>query len=102
KLNIEVKIPRKPLIVKDRAFELFPHQVEAIESWRKADYNGLFKLATGSGKTFTSISAMVELYEERHKNGNATFVIISVPYIELANQWVKELAPFNVIPIQCY
>lgn len=102
KLNIEVKTPRKPLIVKDRAFELFPHQVEAIESWRKADYNGLFKLATGSGKTFTSISAMVELYEERHKNGNATFVIISVPYIELANQWVKELAPFNVVPIQCY
>jgi len=102
KLNIELKIPRKPLIVKDRAFELFPHQVEAIESWRKADYNGLFKLATGSGKTFTSISAMVELYEERHKNGNGTFVIISVPYIELANQWVKELAPFNVIPIQCY
>ncbi|MCP5821409.1 DEAD/DEAH box helicase family protein, partial [Klebsiella pneumoniae] len=65
-------------------------------------YNGLFKLATGSGKTFTSISAMVELYEERHKNGNATFVIISVPYIELANQWVKELAPFNVVPVQCY
>lgn len=102
KLNIEVKTPHKPLMVKGRAFELFPHQVDAIESWRKADYNGLFKLATGSGKTFTSISAMVELYEERHKNGNATFVIISVPYIELANQWVTELAPFNVVPIQCY
>lgn len=102
KLNIETKTPRKPLKVKGRSFELFPHQIEAIDSWRKADYNGLFKLATGSGKTFTSISAMVELYEERHKNGNATFVIISVPYIELANQWVKELAPFNVIPVQCY
>lgn len=102
KLNIETKTPRKPLKVKGRSFELFPHQIEAIDSWRKADYNGLFKLATGSGKTFTSISAMVELYEERHKNGDATFVIISVPYIELANQWVKELAPFNVIPIQCY
>jgi superfamily II DNA or RNA helicase len=102
KLNIEAKTPRKPLIVKGRSFELFPHQVEAINSWRKADFNGLFKLATGSGKTFTSISAMVELYEERHKNGDATFVIISVPYIELANQWVKELAPFNVVPVQCY
>lgn len=102
KLNIEAKIPRKPLMVKGKAFELFPHQVEAIESWRKADYNGLFKLATGSGKTFTSISALVELYEERHKNGEATFSIISVPYVELANQWVKELAPFNIVPIQCY
>ncbi|MFA0108146.1 DEAD/DEAH box helicase family protein, partial [Vibrio splendidus] len=55
KLDIEVKVPRKPLIVKGRAFELFPHQIEAIDNWRKADFNGLFKLATGSGKTFTSI-----------------------------------------------
>lgn len=100
--NIEVKIPRKPLMVKGRPFELFSHQIEAITSWRKANYNGLFKLATGSGKTFTSISALIELYEERRKNGDKTFVIVSVPYIELANQWVKELAPFNVIPIQCY
>ncbi|MCR9672655.1 DEAD/DEAH box helicase family protein [Vibrio alginolyticus] len=102
KLNIEAKTPRKPLMVKGRAFELFSHQIEAINSWRKADFNGLFKLATGSGKTFTSISALVELYEERHKNGDATFAIISVPYIELANQWVKELAPFNIAPVQCY
>lgn len=102
KLNIEAKTPRKPLMVKGRAFELFPHQIKAINSWRKADFNGLFKLATGSGKTFTSISALVELYEERHKNGDATFAIISVPYIELANQWVKELAPFNIAPVQCY
>lgn len=102
KLNIETKIPRKPLMVKGNPFELFPHQVEAIEHWRKADYNGLFKLATGSGKTFTSISALVGLYEERHKNSEATLVIITVPYIELANQWVKELEPFNIFPIQCY
>lgn len=102
KLDIEAKTPRKPLMVKGRAFELFPHQVDAINNWRKADFNGLFKLATGSGKTFTSISALVELYEERHKSGESTFVIISVPYIELANQWVKELAPFNIVPVQCY
>lgn len=102
KLNIEAKTPRKPLMLKGRTFELFPHQVDAIERWRKADYNGLLKLATGSGKTFTSISALVELYEERHKNGGSTFAIISVPYIELANQWVQELALFNIVPVQCY
>ncbi|GAD88825.1 hypothetical protein VHA01S_010_00510 [Vibrio halioticoli NBRC 102217] len=102
KLNIETKIPHKPLTINGKPFELFSHQVDAIASWRKAHYNGLFKLATGSGKTFTSISAMIELYEERRRNREATFVIISVPYIELANQWVKELAPFNVVPIQCY
>lgn len=102
KLDIETKTPRKPLMVKGRPFALFLHQIEAIDSWRKAGYSGLFKLATGSGKTFTSISALVELYEDRHKDGEPTFAIISVPYVELANQWVKELAPFNIVPVQCY
>ncbi|WP_201775696.1 DEAD/DEAH box helicase [Photobacterium angustum] len=36
------------------------------------------------------------------KVGLGTFVIVSVPYIELANQWVKELSPFNIYPIKCY
>lgn len=99
---VEAKLPIKPLVIKDKPFQLFQHQTDAIESWVKSDYQGLFKLATGSGKTFTSISALVELYEERHKKNLPLFVVISVPYIELANQWVKELAPFNIAPIQCY
>ncbi|KAB7653268.1 DEAD/DEAH box helicase [Plesiomonas shigelloides] len=100
--NVETKIPRKPIIINGNSFELFPHQIQAIDSWRKADYCGLFKLATGSGKTFTAITALVELYEERRKDSKQTFVIISVPYIELANQWVKELNNFNIEPIKCY
>jgi superfamily II DNA or RNA helicase len=100
--DIESKLPRKPLVIKGKPFELFPHQVDAIHSWIKAGYKGLFKLATGSGKTFTSISALVELYEQRHIQKLPTFVVISVPYIELANQWVKELTPFNITAIQCY
>ncbi|MGL5668866.1 MAG: DEAD/DEAH box helicase family protein [Shewanella sp.] len=102
KIDIEAKIPHKPLMLKNRPFELFPHQINAIKSWCKANYCGLFKLATGAGKTLTSICALVELYEKRRKLSKSTFAIISVPYIELANQWVKELAPFNIIPVQCY
>ncbi|PKH32651.1 DEAD/DEAH box helicase family protein [Shewanella sp. ALD9] len=102
RVDAEAKLPVKPLMVKGRPFELFDHQKEAIKSWVKSGYCGLFKLATGSGKTFTSISALVELYETRHKQGEPTFVIISVPYIELANQWVSELQLFNIIPVKCY
>ncbi|OBU13847.1 restriction endonuclease subunit R [Photobacterium aquimaris] len=101
-VDIDSKLPSKPIIVKGRSFQLFPHQIEAIDNWKRAKHKGLFKLATGSGKTFTSISALVELYEERRKAGFGTFVVISVPYIELANQWVKELSPFNISPIKCY
>ncbi|WP_107851504.1 DEAD/DEAH box helicase family protein [Oceanimonas marisflavi] len=102
KLEIKTKLPRKPLMIKGRPFELFPHQVDAIKSWIRAGYQGLFKLATGSGKTFTSISALIELYEERHRQCLPTFVVISVPYIELANQWVSELSTFNITPVRCY
>lgn len=100
--KIETKIPRKPLILNEKPFELHSHQIDAINSWRKADFRGLFKLATGSGKTLTSICALVELYEERQRINESTLAIISVPYIELANQWVQELSLFNIVPVQCY
>lgn len=102
KPDIEAKLPRKPLMIRGKPFELFPHQIDAIDSWVKSGYQGLFKLATGSGKTFTSIAALVELFELRHKQQLPTFVVISVPYIELANQWVKELIPFSITPVKCY
>lgn len=98
----EFKSPSKPLIIKGRPFNLFFHQKSAIQSWVNANYNGLLKLATGAGKTFTSISAMIELYESRIKLNKPTFVIVSVPYVELANQWIRELEPFNIRAIPCY
>lgn len=101
-IDVESKLPTRPITIKGKAFQLFPHQIDTIDSWRQANYKGIFKLATGSGKTLTSISALVELYEERKYAGLSTFIIISVPYVELANQWVKELSLFNIVPIKCY
>ncbi|TMO82402.1 restriction endonuclease subunit R [Pseudoalteromonas sp. S3776] len=102
KIQLTQRVPRKPLTIKGRAFDLFNHQKKAICSWKKSDYRGLLKLATGAGKTITSITAIVELYEQRIKNKLSTFTIISVPYIELANQWVDELSQFNISAIKCY
>jgi len=94
--------PKLPEFIGERAFELFPHQIESIDNWFKAGGIGLFKLATGAGKTFTSICALVRLFNQRLASGKATFVIISVPYVELANQWVKELRTFNIYALRCY
>lgn len=101
-ISANQKVPVIPLYVKDRPFRLFSHQIESINNWENAGYCGLFKLATGAGKTFTSICAMVKLFESRLKFNQQTFVVISVPYIELANQWLKELEPFNINAIPCY
>lgn len=35
----------------------FPHQINAIESWRKQGSRGILEHATGSGKTFTALEA---------------------------------------------
>lgn len=102
RIEVGQRIPRQPISINGRTFELFKHQKQAIVSWKKAGYRGLFKLATGAGKTITSITSIVELYEERSKNKLSTFTVISVPYIELANQWVKELNQFNISAIKCY
>jgi len=102
KTQAEQKRPKQPLSIKGAPFKLFEHQIGAIESWKKSDYKGLFKLATGAGKTFTSICAMVELYEFLARQSEQLFVVVTVPYIELANQWVDELKPFNITAIPCY
>lgn len=102
RIEVGQRIPRQPISINGRTFELFKHQKQAIVSWKKAGHRGLFKLATGAGKTITSITSIVDLYEERSKNKLSTFTVISVPYIELANQWVKELNQFNISAIKCY
>lgn len=99
---IENRKPKLPYLIRGRSFQLHSHQISTIESWKEAGRVGLFKLATGAGKTFTSITAMVKLYEERQILNLSTCAIISVPYIELAKQWIKELSLFNIKPIECF
>lgn len=65
---------------------LFPHQAQAIKSWNNNKKRGIFSHATGSGKTFTAISAIKgQLIENKP-------VIIIVPSRILLRQWEQELA----------
>lgn len=78
--------------------ELRPYQKDAIRSWFNADCRGFFEMATGTGKTFTAISAINQLY---YKNGRICFVIL-VPYKHLAHQWIDELSDNGYTPIPCF
>ena len=71
------------------------YQVKAYKNWIKNNCNGLFAMATGTGKTITSLNCVIELYK-----GNSTFrVIITVPAITLVEQWSKEAKKFNLTNI---
>lgn len=60
-----------------------PYQEEAIQCWKNLNYNGFFLMATGTGKTLTSLFAMKSLFGEK---GRVT-VVISAPYLHLLSQW---------------
>lgn len=91
--------PKSPKTINGHPFEMRKHQLDALEAWRaKGDYQGVFNLATGAGKTITAIHAITKLSE--HIRGLA--VVIAVPYQNLADQWVDILAAFNIYPIRCY
>ena len=79
--------------------KLRDYQYEAIDSWFNNQCHGLFNMATGTGKTITSLAAMTRLTEEL--NGSLA-VIITCPYQHLVEQWVDDLKLFGVNPLVAY
>jgi len=63
----------------------FEHQLKAIENWKANGNRGIFQHATGSGKTFTAITAL------REHTLSGMPVLILVPSKLLLRQWTKEL-----------
>jgi len=76
---------------------LHEYQKNAIEEWKKASYIGIFEMATGTGKTITSLAASVLKFKEI---GNLALIIL-VPYLHLLEQWEKECRKFGFNPILC-
>ena len=77
--------------------QLRSYQEEAIEAWVDNDYRGLFEMATGTGKTITSLEAARVAYSH---HGQLALIIL-VPYLHLADQWVDEAKTFGLFPVVC-
>ncbi len=92
--HVNTNIPRMPDTIK-----LHDYQTEAIENWKLQNYRGIFDMATGTGKTFTGIGALVNLYNNLE---GKLAVIIVCPYTHLVEQWVEDLSLFNILPIVAY
>ncbi|KAB1065604.1 DEAD/DEAH box helicase family protein [Salibacter halophilus] len=67
------------------------YQVQAYENWVKNEKQGIFAMATGTGKTLTSLNCLLK---ESEKSGTYKAVIV-VPTIALVAQWKKECQKFN-------
>jgi superfamily II DNA or RNA helicase len=91
--------PQIPETINGMKFEIREHQRQALANWQaKGDYQGIFELATGAGKTITAIYAIVQMA----KAIPGLAVVISAPYQNLADQWCENLETFNIRALRCY
>ena len=73
----------------------FAHQGEAVQAWCEAGHNGVLEMATGSGKTITSMICAYKLYELN----KPLLIVVSAPYIPLIEQWCDEIREFGISPV---
>ncbi len=85
--------PAKPPEIKLRDY-----QIDAIKSWFSNNGQGLYEMATGTGKTLTALSTAAKLAE--HLSSLA--ILIVCPYTHLVDQWVKDIKKFNMDPVVAY
>jgi len=74
---------------------LRPYQSEMIRLWIEAGRNGIFSMATGTGKTITALAAATDLFYEKGK----LLVIVCCPGNTLVTQWQDEAENFNFNPV---
>jgi superfamily II DNA or RNA helicase len=100
---VDLVRPGVPSHFDGREFRIKPHQSEALNAWQEYDYSGILALATGAGKTITAIYGFLKVFEKKvDANGGRFFLCISVPYVNLAEQWQEVLRKFSILSIGCF
>lgn len=77
-------------VKKMKDIKLREYQIEAIDEWFKHNCNGIFEMATGTGKTFTALSCFDKLLSTK----DALCTVIACPQSHLIDQWIGEIKKF--------
>ena len=67
---------------------MYPYQKDAIQQFCDNGYQHFYEMATGTGKTFTSVKTIKRLKKEKSEK---KFVVVCVPQIDLQVQWEAAL-----------
>jgi superfamily II DNA or RNA helicase len=80
-----------PSIVEER--KLRQYQLDAIDSWERAGFQGILEMATGTGKTFTARECI-----KRWKGDKSnSLVLVVAPTQTIGSQWQDVLADMNPV-----
>lgn len=83
------RVEHKGKYQKKNKYQMRPYQMDAKDEWIKNGNKGFFVMATGTGKTITSLYSIKDFV-----NDNKIFTIIAVPYKHLVNQWAEDVKEF--------
>lgn len=78
--------------IKTNKLSLFPHQARAVEAWVKNDYSLLMEMATGTGKTRTTIGCLLKKLEDNE----VLLTIVATPQNTLSRQWKDDFVKLNI------
>ena len=82
----------KKLLKDGSLIPLFPYQSDALIKWRENNFNLLFEMATGTGKTRTAIGGLAYLLNSQP----VLLCIISCPQNTLLRQWKNEVEHLKI------
>ncbi len=83
--DVDADFPDEPIAPASRRRKPMEHQLAAIAAWEAAGCHGVFEHATGSGKTFTAITAI-----KKHLATDQPAIVL-VPSQLLLEQWRREI-----------
>lgn len=87
KWHIEGKVKKRKADIK-----LYEHQIAAVESWVTSDMQGIFEMATGTGKTFAALECLNVLLKKTKK----LITVITCPYHHLITQWEYNMDKYGI------
>jgi len=94
--------PKLPDFIGNRRYDLQRHQKESLLEWRKNEFQGVFALCTGSGKTIMALHAATRIAAAHKEADQPLAVVVAVPFQVLAEQWAINMALFGIEPIRCW
>ncbi|WP_404195389.1 DNA phosphorothioation system restriction enzyme [Streptomyces tauricus] len=78
------------------------YQKQAVGNWFNEKGRGLLRMATGTGKTLTALSAAAQMTKVLHQRDEPLLTVVIAPYQHLVDQWAKDIEWFGVTPIMAY
>lgn len=85
-----------------KSFELRAYQRDAMREWFSAQSQGIFAMATGTGKTYTALACFARMHQALADQDASLPLVIVCPYQHLVQQWAASAREFGIDPVLAY